>query len=54
MLPALGNRHGASAGDYDADGLPDLALEPRDDCFYLVKNLGGASFVAAGAKSVGA
>jgi VCBS repeat protein len=45
VLPTLGNRYGASAGDYDADGLPDLALEPRDDCFYLLKNLGGASFV---------
>lgn len=39
-------RYGASFGDYDNDGLPDLATEPRaccggDTCFHLLHNLGG-------------
>ena len=39
-------RYNASCADYDADGLPDIASEPRNDCFYLLRNLGGeARFV---------
>ena len=47
--PAL-IRYGASFADYDEDGLPDLATEPRnvgvglDRCFHLLRNLGGGLF----------
>lgn len=44
LIPTL-YRYGASFGDYDNDGLPDLATEPRnlglDTCFHLLHNLGG-------------
>lgn len=38
------DRYGASAGDYDADGLPDIAQSPRQGCFYLLHNEGGGVF----------
>jgi len=47
--PPINSRYGATCGDYDNDGLPDIATEPRqsdtDDCFHLLHNLGGASFL---------
>jgi len=42
FLPPLADRYGAAAGDFDNDGLPDIACEPRGDCFYLLRNLDGA------------
>jgi hypothetical protein len=49
VLPPIDARYGSSCGDYDNDGLPDIATEPRqsetDDCFHLLRNLGGGSFV---------
>jgi hypothetical protein len=42
FLPPLADRYGASCGDFDNDGLPDIACEPRGDCFYLLKNLDGS------------
>ncbi len=42
FLPPLADRYGAACGDFDNDGLPDIACEPRGDCFYLLKNLDGA------------
>lgn len=48
-LPPAGLRYGAAFADYDNDGLADIGVEPRlgsnDDCFHLLKNLGGAVFV---------
>src|SRR5262245_26076382 len=41
LPPAVG-RYGAGCGDFDNDGLPDIACEPRADCFYLLRNLDGA------------
>lgn len=38
------DRYGSSAGDYDADGLPDIAMSPRQGCFYLLHNEGGGVF----------
>ncbi len=43
-------RYGSSFGDYDNDGFPDLAVEPRgccgDPCFHLLRNPGsGPNFV---------
>ncbi len=49
MGPAL-IRYGSSIADYDNDGLPDIATEPRnvgvglDRCLHLLKNLGGGAF----------
>jgi hypothetical protein len=46
-LPSLialippGGRYGSSAADYDADGFPDIAGEPRDACFALLHALDG-------------
>ena len=42
FLPPIADRYGAGCGDFDNDGLPDIACEPRGDCFYLLKNLDGA------------
>ncbi len=44
-----GIKYGSSAGDYDNDGLPDLAIEPRvwqtlPAEFRLLQNLGGGRF----------
>lgn len=46
LLASTQYRYGSSFGDYDNDGLPDLATEPRgccggDTCFHLLHNLGG-------------
>jgi VCBS repeat protein len=47
VLPPGALRYGASFGDYDADGLPDLPTEPRSggtppgNCFQFLHNLGG-------------
>src|SRR5262245_46594033 len=41
LLPLTG-RYGAACGDFDGDGLPDIACEPRKDCFCLLRNLDGA------------
>ncbi|HEX5051324.1 MAG TPA: VCBS repeat-containing protein [Planctomycetota bacterium] len=46
LLAVTQYRYGSSFGDYDNDGLPDLAVEPRgccggDTCFHLLQNLGG-------------
>ncbi|MCA8973996.1 MAG: VCBS repeat-containing protein, partial [Planctomycetes bacterium] len=50
LMPTV-YRYGSSFGDYDNDGFPDLAVEPRaccngaDRCFHLLQNLGiGATF----------
>src|SRR6185436_14388095 len=46
FLPPTVTRYGSSCGDFDDDGLPDIATENYNgDCFYLLKNLGHASFV---------
>lgn len=48
VLPAAGGRYGSAWGDWDQDGLPDLATEPRaygqDDCLHLLHNDGGGAF----------
>ncbi|MSR62420.1 MAG: VCBS repeat-containing protein [Planctomycetes bacterium] len=44
FLPPIVNRYGASCGDYDNDGLPDIACSPRGDCFFLLHNLGVGVF----------
>ncbi len=45
LLPVTSARYGCSFGDYDNDGLPDIAIEPRkvqgDSCFRMLHNLGG-------------
>lgn len=45
FLPASPSRYGAALGDYNNDGLLDIATEPRvgggDSCLHLLKNLGG-------------
>jgi len=45
LMPPIEQRYGSSCADYDQDGLPDIATEPRqsdsDDCFHLLRNLGG-------------
>lgn len=46
-------RYGSSIGDYDGDGRPDVALEPRNDspgipkdsCFRLLRNIGSEEFI---------
>ena len=46
FLPATVLRYGSTCGDFDNDGLPDIATENYNrDCFYLLKNLGQGSFV---------
>ena len=40
LLPP-GARYGSSAGDYDADGFPDIAGEPRGGCIGLLHALDG-------------
>lgn len=40
-LPPILNRYGAAAGDYDNDGFPDLACSPRENCLFVLHNLGG-------------
>ncbi len=50
VLPFTARRYGSSFGDYDNDGLPDIGTEPRDgwggdECFHLLRNLGGETFV---------
>jgi hypothetical protein len=42
FLPPITSRYGASCGDYDEDGLPDIACSPRGACFYLLRNQDGA------------
>ena len=46
LIPPAERRYGSSFGDYDNDGLPDLAIAPRvsppgDDLFHLLHALGG-------------
>jgi len=57
LLPPAGVRYGSALGDYDNDGLPDIATEPRegfaDEAFHLLKNLGGNQFIdVAGAPAI--
>ena len=42
FMPPRAQRYGAACGDFDNDGLPDIACEPRGDCLYLLRNLDGA------------
>jgi VCBS repeat protein len=42
FLPPIVDRYGAACGDYDSDGLPDIAGSPRGDCFTLLRNVDGA------------
>jgi hypothetical protein len=48
-LGASSFRYGSSLGDFNRDGLPDIASEPRkggpDDCLHLFRNLGGWNFL---------
>lgn len=44
LVPSTERRYGSSFGDYDNDGLPDIAMAPRvpawgDDRFHLLNNL---------------
>src|SRR5262245_12757005 len=41
FLPPIAARYGSSCGDYDNDGLPDIACSPRGNCLFLLQNLGG-------------
>jgi hypothetical protein len=41
FLPPIGVRYGSACGDYDNDGLPDIACSPRGNCLFLLRNLGG-------------
>jgi VCBS repeat protein len=42
-LPPFPIRYGSACADYDEDGLPDIAGEPRGRiCLYLLKNMDGA------------
>lgn len=42
------SRYGASFADYDRDGFPELATEPRvDGCVHLLDNVDGAAWVLA-------
>jgi hypothetical protein len=57
LMPPATIRYGASFGDYDNDGLPDLAIEPRkvltgDTCFHLLHNEGGGLFTNVTINSV--
>jgi hypothetical protein len=48
LMPDVTDRYGSVCGDYDNDGLPDIATEqrqsPNDDCFHLLHNLGDGQF----------
>ena len=49
VVPVIpfGYRYGSSAGDYDNDGLPDIATEPRgvtNERLFLLHNLGSLTF----------
>ncbi len=48
-LGASSFRYGSALGDFNRDGLPDIASEPRkggaDDCLHLFRNLGAWGFV---------
>src|SRR5262249_26479070 len=59
LLPFSQQRYGCSFGDYDNDGLPDIAIEPRtwvngDTCFRMLHNLGGGANFAQVADASGA
>jgi hypothetical protein len=59
LLPFSQQRYGCSFGDYDNDGLPDIAIEPRawvagDTCFRLLHNLGGHADFEQVAEETGA
>src|SRR5262245_108258 len=41
FLPPIVMRYGAACGDYDNDGLPDIACSPRGNCLFILQNLGG-------------
>ena len=47
-LGASSFRYGSALGDFNRDGLPDIASEPRkggaDDCLHLFRNQGGWNF----------
>lgn len=48
LLGASSFRYGSSLGDFNRDGRPDIASEPRrggpDDCLHLFRNEGGWNF----------
>ena len=48
ILPYAAVRYGAAFGDFNADGLPDIATEPRkgqgDSCLHILRNEGGGNF----------
>ncbi len=48
-IPEFGehfSQYGASFGDYNADGLPDIGTEPRGDDSLLLRNDGGGEFTS--------